>query len=87
MLKAEATDLKLFPLYFDFSEKNKTNDIYNNALKIESVNIKKLHNLSVIKEINNLIYNYLEIKKEDRCLIDSYFTELVVRREKKAKGK
>ena len=61
MLKAEATDLKSFPLYFQFNEIDKIEDIFNSLSAKEALSpldeIQSQHH----QQIDNLVFNYLRI--------------------------
>jgi len=74
MLKAEATDLKKFPLYMNFQRQNLVLSIYNQLIKRSAMPILEEIQTIEHQQIDNLVFNYLGISNELRKNI---ITELV----------
>jgi hypothetical protein len=85
MLKAEATDLKYFPLKFDFKHSKQIEKIIDNLECKQSSSVIKLLQESFHMEIDDIVFDYLEIQDSERKEIQSVLIELVTNREKKAK--
>ena len=86
MLKAEAADLKLFPLLFDFKKNDEIKNLIEQSFsRSSSTDIEELMNHDVQKKIDNLVFNFLNISSQESALIIEHFKKLVEIRSKKSK--
>jgi len=86
MLKAEATDLKLFPLNHNFNSLSEINLLATSAESLQSSSISDLIKLQLTKSANEIVNKYFGISESNANKIDNYLLKLVHRREKKAKS-
>jgi hypothetical protein len=85
MLKAEATDLKYFPLNCDFKQAKRIGSIINDLSLKQSASMAKLILEPFHIEIDDIVFGYFGIQDSERKKIQSTLIELVASREKKAK--
>lgn len=85
MLKAEAIDLKSFPLYFDFQESSKIKSIYNRIKKREAVDTLLELEKREHQEIDEIVYSHLSIKKDEAKRLNETLYNLISERSKKSK--
>lgn len=86
MLKAEASDLKLFPLYNDFNAENEIDKIMNEVECLQSQGVRKLFKEKYQEKIDNIVFKHFDISHQDEKYIKSYLIELVKKREDKSKA-
>ncbi|MEA3450552.1 MAG: hypothetical protein U9Q83_01465 [Bacteroidota bacterium] len=86
MLKAEATDLKTFPLLYNFNKENEINNIMDKSKSIEAISVIKLLDTPIHIKIDDIVFEYFNINSKDRETIKSIFINLVNKREKKSKS-
>jgi hypothetical protein len=85
MLKAEATDLKSFPLYFDFEEIDEIQDVFKVLGKRESKSILNEIDTPEHKKIDEIVFNYLNIPESKRSALIELLRKKVDQRSKKSK--
>ena len=85
MLKAEATDLKRIPVLYDF-DIEKTNSIFNKSLEFKAESVNKNIESELQKEIDDLVFDYLDVNEDLRKEIINYFVYLVSIRCDKSKS-
>lgn len=85
MLKAEATDLKSFPLYFDFKKIDQIRKIYNSVstIQVQSplIELDVKHHI----KIDQIVFDFLEINLEERNLFLAILKSLILNRTIKSK--
>ena len=87
MLKAEATDLKDFPIYFDFKNKKQIDKLYASLKGKEA-----LHPLKEIltpnhQQIDQIVFDFFEFTKMERKQIIEIVNKKINSREQKSKNK
>lgn len=87
MLKAEATDLKSFPIYYDFSNLELIKNLYENAVGVRLDNAQIEINKAIHREIDNIVFNHLGLSKETKNSIIHLFMDNINSRYKKVKNK
>lgn len=86
MLKAEATDMKFFPLLYKFSNMEEIKNIYEQAKSYEvSGNIEISINDEIHKKIDAIVYKYLDFSTDEQKYIENQLVEAVKRRTEKSK--
>lgn len=85
MLKAEATDLQKIPILFEF-DLEKTNTIFSKASQFKANPVEKNISSLLQIEIDDLVFDYLNIDSELRKKIVNYFVFLVNKRCDKSKS-
>ncbi len=85
MLKAEATDLQKIPILFEF-DLDRTNNIFSNANKFKANSVEKNIDSILQIEIDDLVFDYLNVDSELRKRIVNYFIFLVNKRCDKSKS-
>jgi hypothetical protein len=85
MLKAEATDLKYFPLYYDFKKEKNIEKIVQALSSQQSSSVVKLIQEPFHAAIDDIVFDYFDMQNSDRKEVQSILIELVTTREKKAK--
>lgn len=85
LLKAEATDLKSIPLYFEFGEPKKIKKIYESLQKREALDTLNEINTSEHNQIDELVFDYLEINKIKIKEILNTLEEVIQARKNKSK--
>ena len=87
MLKAEAVDLKQFPIYFEFKQINKINDLIRQTADIRVLNAVEEIDTVHHKEIDKLVFEELSISRDMQNYIMNKFIEKFNDRVKKSKTK
>ena len=87
MLKAEATDLKQFPICFDFKSERMINKIYDDLSKRESENSLLEIESNEHKAIDKIVFDFLELNEEERTKIIGKLKKLIAFREQKSQNK
>jgi len=85
MLKAEATDLKSFPLYFDFNDKKRIKSILHKTRNREVDNSLIELETKEHKEIDEIVYNHLSLNMKESELLNEILFKLISERGKKSK--
>ena len=86
MLKAEATDMKFFPLLYKFSNMEEIKNIYEQAKSYEvSGNIEISKNDEIHNKIDAIVYKYLDFSTDEQKYIENQLVEAVKRRTEKSK--
>lgn len=86
MLKAEATDMKFFPLLYKFSNMEEIKNIYEQAKLYEvSGNIEISIKDEIHKKIDAIVYKYLDFSTDEQKYIENQLFEAVKRRTEKSK--
>lgn len=86
MLKAEATDMKFFPLLYKFSNMEEIKNIYEQAKSYEvSGNIEISIKDEIHKKIDAIVYKYLDFSTDEQKYIENQLVEAVKRRTEKSK--
>ena len=85
MLKAEATDLKSFPLYFQFNEIDTIENLFNHLSDKEALSpieeIKTQHH----QQIDKIVFDYLKMRAEQQTEIIDSLKQQILTRSKKSK--
>jgi len=84
MLKAEATDLKKFPLLIDFKKENIIKKLIAQNDR-EAFNTIDETNTDMHKEIDNIVFSHFNMTDQERNEIIKLFSNLVNSREEKSK--
>lgn len=85
MLKAEATDLKSFPLYIHFNKQNEISKIYEALSKRQALNtIEELYS-SEHKHIDRLVFDYLGVTEDIKSKTITYLEKTIKERHTKSK--
>ena len=80
MLKAEATDMKALPLYFDFKEKDLVRDIFNRAMHHEfSTKLGATLDDPLHKEIDKVVFSHLGIAGAEELVLRKLVDKINVR--------
>ncbi len=85
MLKAEATDLKSFPLYLQFNNDKAIKQIYRQLEKREANEIKKEIETQEHKQIDKIVFDYLDISYDMRNKIIKHLQTMIDERHKKSR--
>ena len=85
MLKAEATDLKSFPIYFDFYKSKQINEIFTSLSNTEVQSPLKELGTQHHKYIDKIVFDFLEIGNEERKSILQILESLIQSRTQKSK--
>lgn len=86
MLKAEATDMKFFPLLYKFSNMEEIKNIYEQAKSYEvSGNIEISIKDEIHKKIDAIVYKYLDFSTDEQKYIENQLVAAVKRRTEKSK--
>lgn len=86
MLKAEATDMKFFPLLYRFSNMKEIKEIYEQAKSYEVPgNIENSVTDEIHKKIDAIVYEYLEFSLDEQKYIEKQLIDAVKRRTEKSK--
>ena len=85
MLKAEAVDLKPFPIYYEFNDITNIRDIFKEAKKLDVKNSMIELNEDIHNKIDEIVFNHLEIKQTDRIYIRDLFLKNINQRYSKSK--
>ena len=85
MLKAEAVDLKQFPIYFDFKAKSKIEELIKESLNIKVDNAAKEIYSELHQKIDQLFYDELNIDEATQLYIKNRFIEKFNERTKKSR--
>ncbi len=86
MLKAEASDLKKFPLYFDFDNMDLIDDIIQKSeSRVATTNIGNLLKSEIQVEIDNIVFDYFNFDKSESKKIKDHLIYLIDKRENKSK--
>ena len=86
MLKAEATDMKFFPLLYKFSNMEEIKNIYEQAKSYEVPgNIEISVTDEIHKKIDAIVYKYLDFSADEQKFIENQLDEAVKRRTEKSK--
>lgn len=85
MLKAEATDLKSFPLYFEFEEIDEIQEVFKALGKRESKSILNEIDTPEHGKIDEIVFNYLNVPESKRKALIELLREKVDQRSKKSK--
>ena len=85
MLKAEAIDLKAFPLYYEFDQFSSIKKIFSKLKDREA-----LHTLDEIRttehaQIDDIVYGYLGINRNLREVLKSLLVKKITERSEKSK--
>lgn len=84
MLKAEAVDLKQFPLYFDFNENEKIDVLINESIGRKVLNAVEEINTEFHQKIDALLYSLLDISDDIQLYIHDMFVRKFNERTKKS---
>lgn len=84
MLKAEAVDLKQFPLYFDFNENEKIDALINESIGRKVLNSVEEINTEFHQKIDALLYSLLDISEDIQLYIHDMFVRKFNERTKKS---
>ena len=84
MLKAEAVDLKAFPIYFNFKNQNKIIELIETSKSQKADNAAKEIKSILHKQIDDLFYEELDINEVTQCYIKDRFIEKFNERTKKS---
>lgn len=87
MLKAEAIDLKEKPLYYRFSEIDKIKHIFDEASARRTMNCLDELEEDLHKEIDEIVFNHLQISLDARRYVVDTFRNTVMARTQKSKRK
>ena len=80
MLKAEATDMKTLPLYFDFKEKDLIRDIFKRAMYHKfSTKLGVILNDPLHKEIDRVVFSHLGISGAEGLTLRKLIDKINVR--------
>ncbi len=86
MLKAEATDMKFFPLLYKFTNIKEIKNIYEQSKSYEVPgNIEISVTDEIHKKIDAIVYEYLDFSIEEQKYIENKLIEAVKRRTEKSK--
>jgi hypothetical protein len=86
MLKAEATDLKSLPLYFNFNSYSQIKNLYKKLIRVEiKSTLKEMHSIAH-KEIDDLVFQYLNIPNETKMDILNTLQEIILERTQKSQS-
>ncbi|MBM3712360.1 MAG: hypothetical protein FJW56_02840 [Actinobacteria bacterium] len=85
MLKAEATDLKSFPLYFEFSEIETIENLFNHLSNKEALSPIEEIQTQHHQQIDRIVFNYLKINEEQQLKIINSLEQQILIRSKKSK--
>jgi hypothetical protein len=84
MLKAEAIDLKYFPLYFKFDNLNEIKNIFNLISQREAMSpVDEIYSHEH-KLIDNIVFNFLQIGAKERDHLVSNLKNKIVQRSQKS---
>ena len=86
MLKAEATDLKYFPLSYSFNNDATIEELIVLAKNEQTKGIKELLETETHKKIDKEVFKHFGIKKDTQDQIIDYLLFLVLNREAKSKS-
>ena len=85
-MKAEATDMKFFPLLYKFSNMEEIKNIYEQAKSYEVPgNIEISVTDEIHKKIDAIVYKYLDFSADEQKFIENQLDEAVKRRTEKSK--
>ena len=84
MLKAEAVDLKAFPIYFNFKNQHKIIELIEVSKSQKADNAAKELESILHKQIDDLFYEELGIDESTQCYIKNRFIEKFNERTKKS---
>lgn len=87
LLKAEAIDLKEIPLFFRFEKIDAIEAIIDQATLRKVKNGLEEINEDLHKQIDELVFNYLDLSKDMRAYVINSFIALISDRTKKSKRK
>ena len=87
MLKAEAVDLKQFPLYFEFDNLEKIKSIMNETSDVKVLTATEELNTEHHKKIDKFVFDELNISEEMQRYIVNKFIEKFNDRVNKSKTK
>lgn len=83
MLKAEATDLKSFPLYFQFNEIESIENLFNYLSGKEALSPLEEIDTQHHQQIDRIVFNYFKINKEQQTeIIESLKYQILTRSQK-----
>ena len=85
MLKAEATDLKSFPIYFDFRKPVEIQQISDSLLKREAQQPLSEINSAEHIAVDNIVFDFLGINTTEQKSLLSFLKDKITSREAKSK--
>jgi len=86
MLKAEAVDLKAFPLFYDFDDTKRIKNIYKEIQKREALQTLDELFTTEHKMIDDVVFNYLQIGDDFRNRIIEILSRRIIERDEKSKS-
>lgn len=86
MLKAEAVDIKSFAIMFNFDRMDDIKGLFDISTKDEIQNAPEEIHSEWHKQLDNIVYDYLELTTEEREYILTAFVDTVNARYKKTKN-
>ena len=86
MLKAEATDLKSFPLYIQFNKQNEIIKIYEALSKRQAKDTIEEVFSAEHKQIDKLVFDYLGLSLDIRNRTIAYLEKIINERHEKSKS-
>lgn len=86
MLKAEAVDIKSFAIMFAFDKIDDIKHLFDISTKDEILNAPEEIYTDWHKQLDTIVYDYLELTNEEREYILSAFVDTVNARYKKTKN-
>ena len=85
LLKAEATDLRELPIYFNFDRYEDIKNIFERLINREALHTIDEINTEEHREIDKIVFDFLEIPKKQREIIIEYLKTKISERFKKSK--
>ena len=86
MLKAEATDLKFFPLYMQFNKQNEIIKIYEALSKRQAKDTIEELCSAEHKQIDKLVYNHLGLSLDIQNKTITYLKKIINERYAKSRS-
>ncbi len=85
MLKAEATDLKSFPIYYEFTQLENIKNIFNSLNNIEAQSPLTELNSKHHKLFDDIVFSFFGIDNGTRNTIINILSDLISNRSSKSK--
>lgn len=85
MLKAEAVDLKSFPIYMDFKATKKIDEIFSKTKSRDVNDILTEIDTCEHREIDEIVFDYLELSEEEKENIITSLKQLIIMRVEKSR--
>jgi hypothetical protein len=85
MLKAEAIDLKYFPLYFEFNNLAEIKKIFDRIIQREALSPVNEIESYEHKLIDNIVFDFLKVGEKDRDHLISNLKNKILQRSNKSR--